>query len=57
MHYRQLLLASFVSFQVTKLAVGGFCFGFDCASRHLKAEQHNRDETPCPQLLGTSYKS
>lgn len=39
-HYRPLLLASLASFQVTRLAVGGFCFDFDCTSRHPKAEQH-----------------
>lgn len=35
--------------------LGEFGFGFDCASRHLEADQRHREETLCPQLLGTSY--
>lgn len=53
---RPLLLASLGLFQVTRLAFRGFCSGFDCASRHLKADQHHRDETPRPRLLRTSYR-
>lgn len=45
MHYRLLLLTSLVFFQVTTLVVGGFRFGFDCASKYNKADQHHRDET------------